>query len=377
MNGIKCCDDSGAILKHIYQWDTEQVVKICGVDASIDLEVQFCSIDSEEALVVRHSVNGTDVIADIPNILLQRPVPIMVYVCHSSSNGASRTIGAARITVVPKAKPTDYIYAETEVLSYRTLDAQMSEIRNSLASLEDKIPVALPNPYPLTINGQSYDGSGPVDINMESNTQGGGTVSVEAIKLAVDAYMTEHPVNFEETDPTVPEWAKHPNKPSYTAQEVGALPADTFIPVLPDTSEIGQRAWVKHKEIVTTEETWGVTVDMSDGGVLPSFNEIKMHITFPDTSGGTSLNIQFSSNAGLIFKATYTNAVAASKQTRFYGHASNDGSFVSGYIQNDWDFIPLKARMYAPFDAGSVKSIVVNPTAQKLAVGVLIEIWGR
>lgn len=30
-----------------------------------------------------------------------------------------------------------------------------------------------------------------------------------------------------ETDPTVPEWAKNPTKPSYNAQEVGALPADT------------------------------------------------------------------------------------------------------------------------------------------------------
>lgn len=30
-----------------------------------------------------------------------------------------------------------------------------------------------------------------------------------------------------ETDPTVPSWAKQPNKPSYTAQEVGALPDST------------------------------------------------------------------------------------------------------------------------------------------------------
>jgi hypothetical protein len=136
-------------------------------------------------------------------------------------------------------------------------------------------------------------------------------------------------------------------------------------------------AWVKCKEIVTTEETWGVTVDLSDGGVLPSFSEIKMHVTFPDTSSGTSLIIQFNSNSSSIFKATYTNAIAASNQTRFYGHVSNDGSFVSGYVNNDWDSIPLKAKMYVPFDAGSVKSIAVNPTAAKLAVGVLIEIWGR
>ena len=36
-----------------------------------------------------------------------------------------------------------------------------------------------------------------------------------------------------ETDPTVPDWAKHPNKPTYTAQEVGALPASTVIPTVP------------------------------------------------------------------------------------------------------------------------------------------------
>ena len=34
----------------------------------------------------------------------------------------------------------------------------------------------------------------------------------------------------QETDPTVPSWAKQQNKPTYTAQEVGALPSDTTIP---------------------------------------------------------------------------------------------------------------------------------------------------
>lgn len=33
-----------------------------------------------------------------------------------------------------------------------------------------------------------------------------------------------------ESDPTVSEWAKQPNKPTYTAEEVGALPKDTEIP---------------------------------------------------------------------------------------------------------------------------------------------------
>lgn len=35
---------------------------------------------------------------------------------------------------------------------------------------------------------------------------------------------------FKEVDPTVPEWAKQPQKPSYTAKEIGALPDTTEIP---------------------------------------------------------------------------------------------------------------------------------------------------
>lgn len=40
----------------------------------------------------------------------------------------------------------------------------------------------------------------------------------------------------QETDPTVPDWAKQPNPPTYTASEVGALPASTKIPA--KTSDI-------------------------------------------------------------------------------------------------------------------------------------------
>ncbi len=48
-----------------------------------------------------------------------------------------------------------------------------------------------------------------------------GTVSPEDIEQAVEDYLKEHPV--EENDPTVAEWAKAPQKPTYTAEEVGAV----------------------------------------------------------------------------------------------------------------------------------------------------------
>lgn len=58
---------------------------------------------------------------------------------------------------------------------------------------------------------------------------GGGNVTPEQIQQAVDSYLAENPVKVDEQDPTVPDWAKRPKKPTYTAQEVGALPADAEI----------------------------------------------------------------------------------------------------------------------------------------------------
>lgn len=45
-------------------------------------------------------------------------------------------------------------------------------------------------------------------------------------ELTAKGYLT----SYTETDPTVPAWAKAETKPTYTAAEVGALPADTVIP---------------------------------------------------------------------------------------------------------------------------------------------------
>lgn len=52
--------------------------------------------------------------------------------------------------------------------------------------------------------------------------------SDEKIAEAVDNYMAANPI--EESDPTVSGWAKQPEKPTYTASEVGALPDTTKIP---------------------------------------------------------------------------------------------------------------------------------------------------
>ena len=65
-------------------------------------------------------------------------------------------------------------------------------------------------------------------------------IPTDYLKAVPAEYVTEYELNskgyltsFTESDPTVPAWAKASTKPTYTASEVGALPADTVIPTVP------------------------------------------------------------------------------------------------------------------------------------------------
>ena len=82
----------------------------------------------------------------------------------------------------------------------------------------------------MTNGVTSFNGStGDVTYTQDVNSVNGkkGDVILRTSDLANDSgYIT----TYIETDPTVPSWAKQPTKPSYTATEVGALPADTTLP---------------------------------------------------------------------------------------------------------------------------------------------------
>ena len=83
-------------------------------------------------------------------------------------------------------------------------------------------------------------------------------ISEEQIEKSVKSYLEKNPI--EETDPTVPEWAKEEEKPTYTAEEVGALPSTTVIP-----SKLSELTADDEHETVTKEEkqAWTAKSDFS------------------------------------------------------------------------------------------------------------------
>ena len=68
---------------------------------------------------------------------------------------------------------------------------------------------------------------------------------------------------LKETDPTVPDWAKQPNKPTYTASEVGALPSSYTPPVTSVNGKTGAVA-LSAQDVGARPDTW--TPSASDVG---------------------------------------------------------------------------------------------------------------
>lgn len=87
---------------------------------------------------------------------------------------------------------------------------------------------------------------------------GGGEISAEVIEQAVKNYLEANPI--EETDPTVPDWAKQPEKPEYTAEEIGAQPKGEYLTEIPEN--LATKDFVTEK--IAEAELGGEEVDLSD-----------------------------------------------------------------------------------------------------------------
>lgn len=120
MYEVPCLNLNGDTINRFYQWDIDQkiVIDLNGCDERYlqnPPEVHFSNLSRKEALVVRSTVKAGDIIiADVPNILLQEPYPLLVYVYLTDADDSSsqKTILYSEIPVRKRAKPSDYLYVE-------------------------------------------------------------------------------------------------------------------------------------------------------------------------------------------------------------------------------------------------------------------------
>lgn len=109
--------------------------------------------------------------------------------------------------------------------------------------------------------------------NAKSNFSGAyadltGKPTIPTVPTKVSSFTNDKGYLTEETDPTVPAWAKAASKPSYTASEVGARPS-TWTPSASDVGAVPTSRTVNGKALSAN-----ISLSASDVGALPSSTTI-------------------------------------------------------------------------------------------------------
>ena len=135
MFDITCLDSYGEVITNLTQWDVNQSLTIKNTGLTSAPLFHFCNKNSKEALVVKSTLKDDVVTVQVPNILLQEGIPIMVYLYAYSSLTSGKTLATAKIPVRPRPRPSDYEYVENiDVVSLALIE---EEINEAIQTIED------------------------------------------------------------------------------------------------------------------------------------------------------------------------------------------------------------------------------------------------
>lgn len=192
----------------LWQWDTGRTL---AVDADCS-QVHF----SNKVFGRSIDVDVIDGSAIIPDVLLQTDKDLNAWAfVGTAENGYTKI--SKTLKVNRRNKPADYVFTPPEQTTLAELVGRLDKIE------ESQDPDAIKNAV------EDYLEKNPVEAPVQSIN--GKTGAVELTAEDVGAISNE-------TDPTVPAWAKQPTKPTYTAAEVGALPA-TYTPPNQTAQQVG------------------------------------------------------------------------------------------------------------------------------------------
>lgn len=259
---IKVKNQSIIRTRPLYQWDSGQILKVIDHEIPDNTEVQFgsaCMQPSVSAFIANNQVK-------IPQAAMEQPMEIIAYMVIVEPDSET-TVKEIRIPMRPKPKPSDYVPEEDvpsimQVIQrkadkggwtpnmYLGTDAEGNMVEKDAPSGGDsgataeqleQIETNKQNIESLskdfsrkadkatTLAGYGItDGATKSDVSQLSGKIANQQAQIDA-KQPKGNYLTT------ETDPTVPAWAKAANKPTYTADEVGARPSTWT----PSASEVG------------------------------------------------------------------------------------------------------------------------------------------
>ena len=205
-----------------------------------------------------------------------------------------------------------------------------------------------------------------ITVNGTAVTITGGTAAITVPTKTSDLTNDSGFITgYTETDPTVPAWAKAPNKPAYTAAEVGALPDSTSIPS--KTSDL------------TNDSGFLTSTDIS--GKLDS-NGNGSNVTVAFTAASTRTNVAtgeklsvllgkiakfFTDLKTVAFSGSYNDLSNKPSIPSKTSDLTNDSGFLTSYTETD-PTVPSWAKAstkpaYTAAEVGALPDDTEIPTA--------------
>ena len=116
-----------------YQWDLGQRLLMDDCPPGIEVHLAVISLNSldtvgfDSALVVKSYAENETTYADVPNRLLQVAGELKVYIFDRAGNQGC-TVFIKTFTIIPRPRPADYIFTESEIKRWEALDQRITEI---------------------------------------------------------------------------------------------------------------------------------------------------------------------------------------------------------------------------------------------------------
>lgn len=107
----------------IYQWELNQVLSVYGLNLGVAPEVHFSNANMDRAIVRQATLTDNIVNVDIPNSLLQEPLPIKAHIGFYDGK-TFKVAEVVDIPVIARKRPSDYQIQDSdeEIYSFKALE---------------------------------------------------------------------------------------------------------------------------------------------------------------------------------------------------------------------------------------------------------------
>lgn len=123
----------------LYQYDMNRLIIISGLDPGPTYEIHFTNNNMNYVICKETTVDESgNIIAKIPNSLLQTTQPITLYV-YGITDNVSKTYYKSWLEIKPRPKPDGYVLPDDEddVARYSKLEKQIEDTRGDVYDLSE------------------------------------------------------------------------------------------------------------------------------------------------------------------------------------------------------------------------------------------------